>query len=103
MNMQRSGPKNYPVDEQRMVDLGERLRLARLRRKFSAELVSRRAGFSRTTLYKIERGDPTVTMAAYLRVLAVYGLTADIDKVAVDDALGRRLQDLELSRGKTPS
>ncbi|TVR85127.1 MAG: XRE family transcriptional regulator [Spirochaetaceae bacterium] len=94
--MQKKGPKNYPVDERRMANLGERLRLARLRRKLSTELVSRRAGFSRTTLYKIERGDPAVTIGAYLRVLSVYGLSADIDTIAVDDALGRRLQDLDL-------
>lgn len=100
MHMQRSGPKNFPADERRIVEFGERLRLARLRRKFSTELVATRAGVSRTTLYKIERGDPAVTLAAYLRVLAIYGLTSDIEKLAVDDVLGRRLQDLELAPRK---
>lgn len=103
MNMQRTGPKNYPPDLRRAEALGERLRLARLRRKFTAEMVSKRAGISRTTLYKIERGDPAVTMNAYLRVLAVLGLSGDLDQVALDDVLGRRLQDLALSPEKVRS
>ena len=101
--MQRRGPINYPKDERRIVEFGERLRLARLRRKFSTELVAKRAGISRTTLYKIERGDLAVTLAAYLRVLSVYGLSGDFDRVAVDDALGRRLQDLQLAPARSRS
>lgn len=97
MDMQRSGPQNYPADEQRLAAFGERLRLARLRRKFSAELVAKRAGISRTTLYKVERGDPAVTVGTYLRVLAVYGLSGELDQLAADDVLGRRLQDLSLA------
>lgn len=97
MNMQRSGPQNYPIDEKRLADFGERLRLARLRRKFTVELVASRAGVSRTTLYKVERGVPEVTFGTYLRVLAVYGLSADLDQLAAEDALGRRLQDLALA------
>jgi transcriptional regulator with XRE-family HTH domain len=103
MNMQKSGPQNYPAEERRMAELGERLRLARLRRKFSTSLAAKRAGISRTTLYKIERGDAAVTFGAYLRVLAVYQLSGDIDKVAVDDALGRRLQDLGLAPARNRS
>jgi hypothetical protein len=37
---------------------------------------------------------------AYLRVLAVLGLSGDLDQVALDDALGRRLQDLALTPEK---
>lgn len=98
--MKRSGPQNFPSDERRAVDLGERLRLARLRRKFTTELVARRAGISRTTLYKIERGDAAVTFNAYLRVLAVLGLASDVDAIASDDVLGRRLQDLAMAPEK---
>lgn len=42
--------------------LGERLRAARLRRKFSAETVAERAGISRMTLHRMEKGDPAVTL-----------------------------------------
>jgi len=96
MNMQRKGPQLFPSDQRRLKDLGERFRLARLRRKFSMEMVATRAGISRTSLYKVERGDPAVTFGVYLRVLAVYGLSEQIDHIAADDTLGRRLQDLAL-------
>jgi len=96
MNMQRKGPQLFPSDQRRLKDLGERFRLARLRRRFAMEMVATRAGISRTTLYKVERGDFAVTLGVYLRVLAVYGLSEEVDRIAVDDALGRRLQDLAL-------
>ena len=76
--------------------LGERLRLARKRRKFSIATVAIRSGISRTTLYNVEKGNPAVTLGTYARVLAVLGLEKDLERVAADDVLGRRLQDLAL-------
>jgi transcriptional regulator with XRE-family HTH domain len=76
--------------------LGERLRLARLRRKLSNAVVAQRAGISRTSLYKVEAGDPGATLGTYVRVLAVLGLEGDIDALAADDKVGRKLQDLAL-------
>lgn len=76
--------------------LGERVRLARLRRKLTTTTVAQRAGISRTSLYNVEAGDPGATLGMYLRVLAVLGLEKDIDAVAADDQVGRRLQDLEM-------
>ncbi|MFO1468087.1 MAG: helix-turn-helix domain-containing protein [Steroidobacteraceae bacterium] len=76
--------------------LGERLRLARKRRKFSVATVAIRSGISRTTLYNVEKGNPAVTLGTYARVLAVLGLEKDLERVAADDVLGRRLQDLAL-------
>jgi transcriptional regulator with XRE-family HTH domain len=76
--------------------LGERLRTARLRRKFSAETVAQRAGVSRMTLHRMEKGDPAVTLGNYLKVLGVLRLEGDLDRIARDDELGRKLQDLEL-------
>ena len=84
----------FPALERRLGALGERLRLARMRRKFSAETVAKRAGVSRMTLYRIESGDPAVALGSYARVLAVLQLDPDLEKLALDDALGRRLQDL---------
>jgi transcriptional regulator with XRE-family HTH domain len=77
-------------------ELGERLQLARLRRRYSAETVAARAGVTRMTLYKVEKGDPTVSMGTYANVLRVLGLHGDVDLLARDDVLGRKLQDLEL-------
>ena len=77
-------------------ELGENIKLARLRRKLSTEQVSERAGISRKTLYEIERGKPNVSMGNYARVLSVFGLAEDLIHVAEDDELGRKLQDAKL-------
>lgn len=76
--------------------LGERLRLARLRRRYPTTTVAQRAGISRTTLYKAESGDPGVTLGTYLRILATMGLEGDFNALAADDKVGRKLQDLRL-------
>lgn len=92
--MKTKPPPIFPSLERRLSGLGERLRLARIRRKFSAETVAKRAGVSRMTLYRIESGDQVVALGSYARVLAVLQLDSDLEKLALDDALGRRLQDL---------
>lgn len=76
--------------------LGERLRLARLRRGFSADIVAERAGLSRVTLFRAEKGEPAVTLGSYLKILGVLHLEHDLENIARDDILGRRLQDLAL-------
>ncbi|MFC2176088.1 helix-turn-helix domain-containing protein [Bacteroidota bacterium] len=79
-----------------LMGLGENIRLARLRRELGVEQVAERAGISRKTLYAIENGKPTTSMGHYLSVLAVLGLERDLSQVAMDDELGRKLQDLRL-------
>lgn len=85
-----------PRIDKLLKDFGEDIRLARLRRKLSAERIAERAGISRPTLRAIENGSPSVTMGAYLQVLMVLGLEQGMQKVAQDDELGRRLQDANL-------
>ena len=79
-----------------MRELGENFRLARLRRDLSSEQVAERAGISRNTLIKIERGDEGVAIGMYFRVLIVLRLEDDLKNVAKDDVLGRKLQDAGL-------
>ena len=95
--MPRKPPIVFPQEQRLLSQLGERLKLARLRRKLSNAVVAQRAGISRTSLYKVEAGDPGATLGTYLRVLAVLGLEGDINALAADDKVGRKLQDLALA------
>jgi transcriptional regulator with XRE-family HTH domain len=79
-----------------LTQLGEDIKLARLRRKLSTTQIAERADISRSTLWQIEKGSPTVTMGAYLMVLFVMGLEKNFLQIANDDLLGRKLQDAEL-------
>ena len=79
-----------------MHTLGENIRLARLRRDLSSEQVAERAGISRNTLIKIEKGDEGVAIGMYMRVLVVLGIADNILLIAKDDELGRKLQDAGL-------
>jgi transcriptional regulator with XRE-family HTH domain len=81
----------------RLQSFGERLRMARLRRRLPAKLVAERAGMSTMTLRSLERGGAGVTIGAYLAVLQVLGMDEDLDLLAREDTLGRALQDARLS------
>jgi transcriptional regulator with XRE-family HTH domain len=94
--MPRKPPIVFPQEQRLLAELGERLRLARKRRKLSNAVVAQRSGISRTTLYKVEAGDPGATLGSYIRVLVVLGLEGDLAKLAADDKVGRKLQDLAL-------
>jgi transcriptional regulator with XRE-family HTH domain len=94
--MPRTPIPQFPSGTRRLAALGERLRLARKRRRFSTVLMAERVGISRDTLARVEKGDPAVSLGTYLRVLRVLGLEGDLDLVAKDDVLGRKLQDLSL-------
>lgn len=86
----------YPKEKRMLRKVGEQIKLARLRRKLSTSLVAERAKISRTTLWKIENGDPTVSMGAYLSVLFAIDLAEDILFLAREDEEGRKLQDQRL-------
>ena len=94
--MPRKPPIIFPQEQRLLSELAERLKLARKRRKLSSAVVAQRAGISRTSLHKVETGDPGATLGTYLRVLAVLGLEGDLNALAADDKVGRRLQDLAL-------
>ena len=86
-------PKTQKILEQ----MGEQIKLARLRRKLSTELVAERSGISRATLWSIEKGEPSVSIGMYAAVLhALNNMDEDLLLIAKDDELGRKLQDLEL-------
>ncbi|PQJ08781.1 transcriptional regulator [Flavipsychrobacter stenotrophus] len=93
-----SGKKQilFPKYQKLFEQVGENLKLARKRRRLTMVQVAERAGIDRTTLYQIEKGNGSVSMAAYFNVLRVLGMQDDILKLASDDEYGRKLQDLSL-------
>jgi transcriptional regulator with XRE-family HTH domain len=89
-----------PNMEKLLMQLGENLKLARLRRKLTARQVAERAGITRTTLWQVEKGAPHVSVGAYAQVLFVLGMEEDLLKLATNDELGRRIQDDQLIKTK---
>ena len=90
----------FPKYQKVMEQLGENIRLARKRRRLTTIQVAERAGIDRTTLYHIEKGNSSVSLAAYFNTLRVLGLQNDFLKLAADDEYGRKLQDLSLIGNK---
>lgn len=85
-----------PGAELRLQQLGERLRLGRLRRRLTGKQVAERAGMTPVTLRSLEKGSSGVTIGAYLAVMQVLGADKDLDLLLKDDPLGRNLQDAAL-------
>lgn len=101
--MPKQSAAPHPVVRRLLRQLGESIRLARLRRGFSMALVAERAGMSRATLRAVESGEPGVTLGSYANVLHSLGLHEDLAVVARDDELGRKLQDAKLpTRRRAP-
>lgn len=95
--MGRKAVSVLPQTQSLLSQMGEQIRLARLRRRLPSELVAERASVSRQTLTAIEKGSPSVAIGAYAAVLhALGGLEQDLLLIAKDDELGRKLQDLDL-------
>lgn len=98
--MDNKRPILLPKHERALSQVGEQFKLARLRRKLSMEQVAERANVAKSTLWRIEKGDPGVAMGNYYQVLIVLGLDDDIMQLAGDDELGRKIQDAGLTTKK---
>lgn len=89
--------KPLPNTNKILQQVGEQIKLARLRRGISSTLAAERADISRSTLWKVEKGDASVSIGIYAAVLhAINGMDRDLLSIAKDDELGRKLQDIEL-------
>jgi DNA-binding phage protein len=65
------------------------------------ELIAERAGSTRSTLYRIEKGDPNVRVGSYLMVMQALGILNGF--ADVEDALGDRLIRESLPKRARPS
>ncbi len=102
--MKKASYNILPPTEEILATMGEQIKLARLRRNLSTELVAGRAGISRASLWKVEKGDPSVAMGIYAAVLhALNNMDRDLLMIAKDDVLGRELQDINLLPKKRAS
>lgn len=96
--MSKKKSKIFPRERKLLDALGERLMLARKRRKMTAETLAARADITRVTLGRAEKGSPEVSVGIYFRILSVLQLEEGLNQLACDDELGRKLQDLELTK-----
>lgn len=81
----------------RAAQLGQRIRLARVRRGWSGSDLAERAGVNRNTISALENGKPGTAIGVYLSVLWALGLEKTLDSVA-DPALDTHGAILEASR-----
>ncbi len=72
--MPARAPRTGEIAAARLLALGEQLRAQRKRLGVSAATAAEAAGMSRVTLHRIERGEPSVTMGAYLNAANAVGL-----------------------------
>ena len=67
---------------QSLIKLGEDIAVARKKRRISTVSMAERAFISRGTLYKVEKGDPSVSMGIFATVLSILGLIEGLGNLA---------------------
>ena len=73
----------FPIPVNRTLKkLGSDIKEARIRRRITAEMMIQRAGITRPTLAKVEKGDPMTSMGIYAKVLFVLGLSDKLEDIA---------------------
>jgi transcriptional regulator with XRE-family HTH domain len=89
---------------QALIKLGEDIAVARKKRRISTVSMAERAFISRGTLYKVERGDPSVSIGIYATVLAILGLVETLGTLADrrNDTLGLDIDEDRLPKKIQP-
>lgn len=82
LHMPAASDVNSVLDRQLLLQLGERLRRARVKRGLTTTQMAQLAGISRMTLSAVEAGAPAPTIGTYLRVMGVLGVSQDLALVA---------------------
>jgi len=102
--MPAAAPVLPPHAAEQLARLGQRLRGHRKQQGVSAVAAAEAAGMSRVTLHRIERGEPSVTIGAWLAAAEAQGLRLDLQDSLAPEAtadspqlkkLEQRIGDLE--------
>ncbi|TGQ35771.1 MULTISPECIES: hypothetical protein [unclassified Mesorhizobium] len=99
--MDKNTPYNLPIPVRRALrKLGQDIRDARRRRRIPSAILAERASISRTTLVKVEKGEPGVSLGTYATVLFVLGLTDRLSTLADvrNDPRGLELEEEHLPK-----
>ena len=91
----------FEVDK-RLKELGRRIRIARIRRRWSVIELAEKVGINRNTLTALEKGHPGTALSACITVLWALGLDRGFDVLA-DPDLDTHGKALEASRRPTRS
>jgi DNA-binding XRE family transcriptional regulator len=97
--MRTAPPLPLPV-RKALAKLGADIRAARLRRRIPTTLMAQRAFITRTTLGKVEKGDPGVSLGIYATVLFILGMSSRLEDLvdSRNDALGLQLEEERLPK-----
>ena len=86
----------FPIPVNReLKKLGSDMKDARIRRRISATMMCQRAGITRPTLQKVEKGDPMTSMGIYAKVLFVLNLHEKLGDMAYDHEMKSKANDLD--------
>lgn len=77
-HMPAPSPTTSKELDQQLRVLGQHVRQRRKQLEISSTIAAEASGMSRTTLYRIEKGEASVTMGAYLGVIAALGLALEL-------------------------
>lgn len=91
-NKKQSMRLPIPVEKGLKV-LGKDIRTARIRRRVTMQAMAKHAAISRTTLTRVENGDPAVSIGTYANVIFILGLFSDLEMMThpKKDELGHHL------------
>ncbi len=83
--MPAQAPLSSPALYKVLRDLGRRIQARRKALKISSVTTAESANISRMTLNRIERGEASVTIGAYLNVISVLGLSLKLDDALLNN------------------